>query len=201
MTAQRFCTRCGKMNGAQARFCGQCGLLLEPAVAEKKTCSRQLGNHGMGSPQAEGHRSRRPDQQHRSSITRNSLSVSIIILIMLALYVRAADARYVSGMHSSIALASEGPEVARGVNFIRYQNQMITTIKNNWTWVGPRGDLRVVVRFNIKDDGEITGLRLVRPSGNALYDDSVLRRLKLCARIFPKSNSRFDLKTDEHSAS
>ena len=107
------------------------------------------------------------------------------MLAMVPLYVRTADARYVGGIHSSIALVSESPEVARGINFIRYQQQIITTIKNNWTWVGPRDDLRVVVRFNIKDDGEITGLRLIRPSGNALYDDSVLRAIERSSPLPP----------------
>jgi TonB family protein len=170
------------MNGAPARSCCYCCPLLEPAVAEK-VCSHELVR--IGSPQAGGYGFRWPYQQHRNSPTGKSLSVSIIILTMLALYVRAADARYVSGMYSSIALASEVPDVEKGINFVRYQNQIIATIKNNWTWVGPRGDLRVDVRFNIKDDGEITGLRLVRPSGNALYDDSVLRAIERSSPLPP----------------
>jgi len=71
-----------------------------------------------------------------------------------------------------------GGGVVKGIDFIKYQNQMLSTIKNNWVWVGQRGNLRVVVRFNIKDNGEIVGLKLVQPSGNASYDESVLRAVK-----------------------
>jgi len=35
-----------------------------------------------------------------------------------------------------------------------------------------------VVRCNIKDNAEIVGLKLVQPSGNASYDESVLRAVK-----------------------
>jgi len=71
-----------------------------------------------------------------------------------------------------------GGGTVKGIDFIRYQNQMLSTIKNNWVWVGQRGNLKVVVRFNIKDNGEIAGLRLVQPSGNPSYDDSVLRAVR-----------------------
>src|SRR5215813_13767974 len=79
---------------------------------------------------------------------------------------------------ASLGPGGVGGGVVKGIDFIKYQNQMLSTIKNNWVWVGQRGNLRVVVRFNIKDNGEIVGLKLVQPSGNASYDESVLRAVK-----------------------
>ena len=71
-----------------------------------------------------------------------------------------------------------GPGVVKGIDFIAYQNRMLSTIKDNWAWVGARGNLRVVVHFGIKDNGEIIGLKIVQPSGDSSYDESVLRALK-----------------------
>jgi len=34
------------------------------------------------------------------------------------------------------------------------------------------------VHFNIKDNGEIFGLKIVQPSGNSSYDESVLRAVR-----------------------
>lgn len=71
-----------------------------------------------------------------------------------------------------------GAGVLKGMDFIIYQNRMLSTIKYNWAWVGQRANLMVVVQFGIKDNGEITGLKVVQPSGDATYDESVLRAVK-----------------------
>lgn len=71
-----------------------------------------------------------------------------------------------------------GPGIVKGMDYVIYQNRMLSTIKNNWVWVGPRGNIKVVVHFNIKDNGEIVGLKIVQSSGNASYDDSVLRAVR-----------------------
>jgi colicin import membrane protein len=68
--------------------------------------------------------------------------------------------------------------VVKGMDFIIYQNRILATIKENWAWVGQRSNLRVVVQFGIKENGEIVGLRIVQPSGDPSYDESVLRALK-----------------------
>lgn len=60
-----------------------------------------------------------------------------------------------------------------------YQNRMFATIKENWSWVGgQRGNLRVVVHFGVRETGEIVGLKIVQPSGDPSYDESVLRAVK-----------------------
>ena len=71
-----------------------------------------------------------------------------------------------------------GPGVLKGMDFVIYQNRMLSTIKENWAWVGQRTNLKVIVQFGIKDNGEITGLKVVQPSGDATYDESVLRAVK-----------------------
>ena len=71
-----------------------------------------------------------------------------------------------------------GPGVVKGMDYIIYQNRMLSTIKNNWVWVGPRSNLKVVVHFNIRENGEILSLKIVQPSGNPSYDESVLRAVR-----------------------
>jgi colicin import membrane protein len=71
-----------------------------------------------------------------------------------------------------------GPGIVKGIDFIIYRNRMLDTIKENWAWVGQRTNLIVVVHFGVKEDGEIAGLRIVKPSGDPSFDESVLRALK-----------------------
>ncbi len=71
-----------------------------------------------------------------------------------------------------------GPGIVKGMDFIIYQNRMLGTIKGNWAWVGQRSSLKVVVHFSIKETGEISGLKIVQPSGDPSYDESVLRAVK-----------------------
>jgi len=71
-----------------------------------------------------------------------------------------------------------GPGIVKGMDYVIYQNRMLSTIKNNWVWVGARGNIKVVVHFNIKDNGEIVGLKIIQSSGNSSYDESVLRAVR-----------------------
>ncbi|MGE5303115.1 MAG: cell envelope integrity protein TolA, partial [Alphaproteobacteria bacterium] len=79
---------------------------------------------------------------------------------------------------AALGPGGRGGGIAKGMDFIIYQNRMLSTIKDNWAWVGGKSDLRVVVRFNIKDSGEIAGLKIVQPSGDRSYDESVLRAVR-----------------------
>jgi colicin import membrane protein len=79
---------------------------------------------------------------------------------------------------AALGPGGRGGGIAKGMDFIIYQNRMLSTIKDNWAWVGGKSNLRVVVRFNIKDSGEIAGLKIVQPSGDPSYDESVLRAVK-----------------------
>src|SRR4030095_2494756 len=82
-----------------------------------------------------------------------------------------------------------GGGVVKGMEFIIYQNQMLSSIKDNWAWVGQKSNLKVVVHFSIKDSGEITGLKIVQPSGDPSYDESVLRAVKKSSPLPPPPES------------
>ncbi len=71
-----------------------------------------------------------------------------------------------------------GGGTVRGLEFVVYYNQMLNRIKERWTWVGTRSDLRVTVRFSILPSGEIANIRLVERSGDQSYDGSVERAVK-----------------------
>jgi colicin import membrane protein len=86
-----------------------------------------------------------------------------------------------------------GPGVVKGMDFIIYQNKMLSTIKDNWAWPGQRSDLRVVVHFAIKETGEIVSLKIAKPSGDPSYDESVLRAVKKSSPLpAPPENYRKD---------
>jgi colicin import membrane protein len=63
---------------------------------------------------------------------------------------------------------------ARGLEFVLYYENMLDSIKANWVWAGRPGRLSVIVRFGIGADGTITGMSLVKSSGNESFDRSVL---------------------------
>lgn len=79
---------------------------------------------------------------------------------------------------ASLGQGGVGGGVVKGMDFIIYQNRMFETIKGNWAWVGQRSNLKVVVHFSIKDNGDIVSLKIVQGSGDASYDESVLRAVK-----------------------
>lgn len=90
---------------------------------------------------------------------------------------------------ASLGPGGRGGGVVKGMEFIIYQNRMFSSIKENWAWVGQRSNLRVVVHFSIKENGEITGLKIVQPSGDPSYDESVLRAVKKSSPLPPPPES------------
>jgi len=78
-----------------------------------------------------------------------------------------------------------GGGVVRGLDFVVYYDQMLSRIKENWTWVGARADLRVTVRFSILETGEVADLQLVERSGDTGYDASVVRAVKRASPLGP----------------
>src|SRR6266705_681468 len=86
---------------------------------------------------------------------------------------------------AALGQGGRGGGVVKGMDFIIYQNRLLNTIKNNWVWAGQRSNVRVIVHFNIKDNGEIFGLKIVQPSGNPSYDESVLRAVKKSSPLPP----------------
>jgi len=100
-----------------------------------------------------------------------------------------------AGTGEGIGSASLGPGgpggggIAKGIEFIAYQNQMLGTIKANWAWVGQNSNLRVIVQFNIRENGDIMGLKIVQPSGDPSYDESVLRAVRKSSPLPPPPES------------
>jgi colicin import membrane protein len=79
---------------------------------------------------------------------------------------------------AALGAGGRGGGVVKGIEFIIYQNKMFETIKANWAWVGQKSELKVVVRFGVRENGDIVGLKIVQASGDPSYDDSVLRALR-----------------------
>ena len=75
------------------------------------------------------------------------------------------------------------------MEFLIYYNRMLQLIKEQWTWVGKKSDLVVIVRYSVQEDGEITGLKIVQRSGQASYDDSVVRAVRKASPLPPPPES------------
>ena len=79
---------------------------------------------------------------------------------------------------SALGEGGKGGGIERSIEFVAYHNKMLRLIKENWTWIGRRFDLEVTVRFGIGENGEVFGLRVVQPSGDASFDNSVVRAVR-----------------------
>jgi colicin import membrane protein len=90
---------------------------------------------------------------------------------------------------AALGPGGRGGGVVKGMEFIIYQNRMLNSIKDNWAWVGQKSNLKVVVHFSIKENGEISGLKIVQPSGDPSYDESVLRAVKKSSPLPPPPES------------
>jgi TonB family protein len=82
-----------------------------------------------------------------------------------------------------------GEGVLKSVEFIAYQNRLVNTIKANWAWAGHKSDLKVVVQFGIKENGEVAGLKVTQRSGDPTYDESVLRAIRRSSPFSPPPES------------
>ncbi|HUE30157.1 MAG TPA: energy transducer TonB [Verrucomicrobiae bacterium] len=72
-----------------------------------------------------------------------------------------------------------------GLEFIAYRQQVINTIKAQWTNVIARPGLVAAVRFEIAPDGQVSNVRLAQSSGNPAYDASTLRAVQHVAQLPP----------------
>lgn len=86
---------------------------------------------------------------------------------------------------AALGTGGSGGGVVKSPEFVRYQNIIKEQVKNSWTWVGRRNDLKVTVNASIQENGDITGLRLVGTSGDRSFDDSVLRALRKASPLPP----------------
>ena len=93
-----------------------------------------------------------------------------------------------------------GEGVLKSVEYIRYVNYMQATLKGNWAWAGPKRNLKALVRFGVKENGEITGVKIVQSSGDPLYDESVLRAVRKSSPLTaPPENHRKEFADVEYS--
>jgi colicin import membrane protein len=90
---------------------------------------------------------------------------------------------------AALGPGGRGGGVVKGMEFVIYQNRMLNSIKDNWAWVGQKSNLKVVVHFSINENGEISGLKIVQPSGDPSYDESVLRAVKKSSPLPPPPES------------
>jgi colicin import membrane protein len=79
---------------------------------------------------------------------------------------------------AALGSGGRGGGVVMGIEFISYRNKVFSIIRDNWAWPGQRSDLKVTVRFGIRENGEIIGIKVVQPSGDPSYDESVLRAVR-----------------------
>jgi TonB family protein len=72
-----------------------------------------------------------------------------------------------------------------GLDFIAYRQQVINTIKAQWTNLIVRPGLVATVRFQIAPDGQVSDVALAKSSGNPAYDASVMRAVQHTNRLPP----------------
>ena len=79
---------------------------------------------------------------------------------------------------ATLGHGGSGGGIQASAEFIAYRNVITNQVKNSWTWVGRRSDLKVEVNLSIKENGEIASVKLVGTSGDRSFDESVLRAIK-----------------------
>src|SRR6266487_3232820 len=72
-----------------------------------------------------------------------------------------------------------------GLEFIAYRQQVINTIKAQWTNVLARPGMVAAVRFEIAPDGQVSNVRLAQGSGNPAYDASAMRAVQHIGQLPP----------------
>ncbi len=68
---------------------------------------------------------------------------------------------------------------------VAYQNELQAHIKSGWRWMQKSSFLQAFVEVNIRPDGEVTSVRITQSSGNAHFDDSVIRAVKKASPVPP----------------
>ncbi|MGH7894698.1 MAG: energy transducer TonB [Candidatus Binatia bacterium] len=65
-----------------------------------------------------------------------------------------------------------------GIEFLAYQQRVVSTVKAAWVNAVTRAGLVAKVRFQIAPNGEVSGVRLEQTSGDPAYDASVQRAVQ-----------------------
>jgi TonB family protein len=72
-----------------------------------------------------------------------------------------------------------------GFEFLSYRQRIFGLIKRNWANALRRAGLVAAVRFEIAPDGMVSGVELVRSSGDKAYDQSVVRAVQRSSPLPP----------------
>jgi colicin import membrane protein len=93
-----------------------------------------------------------------------------------------------------------GEGVLKSIEYIGYVNYMQATLKGNWAWAGAKRSLKALVRFGVKENGEIVGVKITQSSGDLLFDESVLRAVRKSSPLTaPPENHRKEFADVEYS--
>ena len=98
-------------------------------------------------------------------------------------------ARSGSGRGSGAGADNGVGGLVRGMEFVAYHNRMLGQIKESWTWLSKPGALEVTVGFGVRVDGEIVGVELLKRSGDASFDESVVRAVRRASPLPPPPRS------------
>lgn len=102
-------------------------------------------------------------------------------------------ARNGSGRGSGAGAGNGVGGLVRGMEFVAYHNRMLGQIKESWTWprtwLSKPGALEVTVGFGVRVDGEIVGVELLQRSGDASFDESVVRAVRRASPLPPPPRS------------
>jgi len=71
-----------------------------------------------------------------------------------------------------------GGGLVRGLEFIRYTEQIQRRMRESWIVTEKKPGLSAIVRFRIQPDGEVLEVEMVRPSGDTAFDQSVVRAVR-----------------------
>jgi len=80
---------------------------------------------------------------------------------------------------------SGGGGTVVGFEFLSYRQRIFALIKRNWANAVRSAGLVAAVRFEIAPDGEVSGVQLVRSSGDKAYDQSVVRAVQRSSPLPP----------------
>lgn len=85
-----------------------------------------------------------------------------------------------------------GGGVVRGVEFILYTQQLQRKVQESWLVAEKRPGLVASVSFKIQADGEVQDVELMKSSGDAVFDQSVIRAIRKAAPFAPPPQAYAD---------
>lgn len=98
-----------------------------------------------------------------------------------------------SGRGSGAGTGNGVGGLVRGRAFVDYRERMLGQIKENWflprTGLSRSGELEVTVGFGVRVDGEIVGVELLQRSGDASFDELVVRAVRRASPLPPPPRS------------